>query len=96
MGNRATKSLKRIRKSDSTLYKKVLHAIEDIRRNPFIGDAKKGDLKGYFCLDVFHVGTNYELCYALEKDENGEIVLIVLMGPRENFYAELKRYLDLM
>ena len=62
----------------------------------FIGEVKKGDLKGYFCVDLNHLGTNYELCYTLEEDEDGQLVLIILMGPRENFYPELKRYLSII
>ena len=95
IGKRAGKELKKIRTSDVNLYRKINNAIESIRENPMIGEAKKGDLKGYFCVDLNHMGTNYELCYALEEDENGEIVIIVLMGPRENFYPQLKRYLEL-
>lgn len=91
LGRRAVKELKKIRKSDHVLYKKMEAAIVSIRENPFIGDAKKGDLKGYYCLDVMHIGTNYELCYALEEDE-----IIILIGPRENFYPELRRYLRLL
>ncbi|MGG0257370.1 type II toxin-antitoxin system RelE/ParE family toxin [Bacillus toyonensis] len=93
---RAAKELKKMRESDNTLYKKINAAIESIRKNPLIGDAKKGDLKGYFCVDVKHMGINYELCYTLEEDENGNIVVIVLTGPRENFYPILKRYLGLL
>lgn len=69
--------------------------INSICGNPFVGEAKKGDLKGYFCVDINHIGTNYELCYTLEEDDNGDMILIVLMGSRENFYEQLKRYLEL-
>lgn len=96
LGKRAIKELKKIRKSDQALYKKMEVAILSIRENPFIGEAKKGDLKGFYCLDVTHVGTNYELCYALEEDEQGNVVIVLLIGPRENFYPELKRYLGLL
>jgi len=96
LGKRAAKELKSIRKSDRVLFDKINVSIQSIRENPLIGEAKKGDLKGYFCLDVKHMGVNYELCYTLEEDENGNIVVVVLMGPRENFYPVLKRYLGLM
>ncbi|MCJ7840651.1 type II toxin-antitoxin system RelE/ParE family toxin [Lederbergia sp. NSJ-179] len=95
ISKRAGKDLKKIQRSDQVLFRKISKAIEDIRKNPFIGEAKKGDLKGCFCLDIHHVGTNYELCYSLEELEDGQVVLILLMGPRENFYSQLKRYLDL-
>lgn len=95
ISKRAIKELKKIRKSDSTLYTKIESAINSIRENPLVGEMKKGDLKGYYCLDVVHRKINYEICYTMEKDENGELVLVVLMGPRENFYPELKRYLGI-
>lgn len=89
-GKRAGKVLNKIRKTDKSLYRKMNTTIE------FIGEVKKGDLKGYFCVDLNHLGTNYELCYTLEEDEDGQLVLIILMGPRENFYPELKRYLSII
>ena len=52
-------------------------------------------MKGYSCLDAHHRGTNYEICYTVEENEEEELVLVVLLGPRENFYPELKRYLGL-
>lgn len=90
---RAAKELKKIRKTDRHLFIKIDEAIQTIRENPYAGEAKKGDLKGYFCMDIHHMRTNYELCYGLEEDENGKLILIVLMGPRENFYDQIKRYL---
>lgn len=95
LSKRAGKELKKIKKSDQNLYRKMEEAITSIRIDPDIGEAKKGDLKGYSCLDVHHRGTNYELCYAIREDEKGELILIILLGPRENFYPELKRYLGL-
>jgi hypothetical protein len=63
-----------------------------IRKDPYIGEAKTGDLAGIFSRDVFYNKTNYELAYTLvEKD--GETVVVILAGGRENFYAELKRYM---
>ncbi|WML42073.1 type II toxin-antitoxin system RelE/ParE family toxin [Neobacillus sp. OS1-2] len=95
LSDRAAKTLKRIRKTDRTLYEKMLAGIMAIRLDPNVGEPKKGDLKGYSSLDISHMRTNYELCYKLELNENGDVVLIVLMGPRENFYDDLKRYLNL-
>lgn len=31
----------------------------------------------------------------LKENEEGEFILIILLGPRKNFYSELKRYLGL-
>lgn len=69
------------------------HAILAIRRDPTIGMEKTGDLKGIFSFDLHYKGTNYELAYRIYKDENGDLILILLAGTRENFYKELKRYM---
>jgi mRNA interferase RelE/StbE len=95
LGDRAEKQLKKIRKTDRALYDKVNNTITAIRIDPSIGETKKGDLKDYSCVDISHLRTNYELCYTLEEDTNGQLVLVVMMGPRENFYDDLKRYLNL-
>jgi len=68
-----------------------------IRHDPDIGELKKGDLKGYRSLDIRHLGTNDELCYTIDIDEeSGRVVLIIFMGSRENFYTGLQRYLGLL
>ncbi|WP_084777991.1 type II toxin-antitoxin system RelE/ParE family toxin [Saccharibacillus sacchari] len=74
---------------------KLLEAITAIRTDPFCGSPKSGDLKGIYGYDVFYKGTNYELAYRLEENEEGEIVVVILAGTRENFYDELKRYLNM-
>ena len=68
-------------------------AIISIRENPDIGDAKTGDLKGLHSLDIYHNRTNYELAYRISHLENGDMIVIIIAGTRENFYKELKRYM---
>ncbi|MDQ2085634.1 type II toxin-antitoxin system RelE/ParE family toxin [Herbivorax sp. ANBcel31] len=72
------------------IYKKV---IIRIRENPYIGEAKTGDLKGIYSVDIYHSKINYELAYRLSQLENGDMVIIIMAGTRENFYTELKRYM---
>ena len=38
-------------------------------------------------------GKNYELAYTIHEI-GSKLVVILLAGTRENFYAELKRFLD--
>ncbi len=59
---------------------------------PFIGEVKTGDLSGVYCCDIFYNKTNYELAYTIIK-ENGETIVVILAGTRENFYEELKQYI---
>lgn len=78
---------------DKQLKKAYKKAILSIRENPFIGNAKTGDLKGIHCLDIHYNHTNYELAYRISRLENGDMVIIIMAGTRENFYNELKRYM---
>lgn len=69
-------------------------AITAIRLDPSIGEQKTGDLIGVYGYDVSYQGANYEIAYRLEENDEGEIVVVILAGSRENFYEELKRYLN--
>lgn len=79
--------------SEKPLIQAYRDAIDAIRRDPYIGAAKIGDLIGIYGYDVSYRGINYEIAYKLEENENGELIVVVLAGSRENFYEELKRYL---
>ena len=41
----------------------------------------------------FYNKTNYEICYEV-KEEEGRTIIVVMIGTKENFYKELKRYID--
>lgn len=67
-------------------------ALERLAENPYIGQAKTGDLAGVYGFDVYYNKTNYEIAYRI-YEEDGKIVVVLLAGTRENFYKELKRYM---
>lgn len=67
--------------------------IEELASDPFIGEAKSGDLSGIYCCDIHYHKTNYELAYTVIEAPT-ETVVVVLAGTRENFYEELKRYMN--
>lgn len=85
----AGKYLKKLK--DKGLKEKFHEAIQTIIENPFVGEAKKGDLEGIFCLDIFYNKTNYEIDYAVYQEED-QIIIVIMAGTRENFYDSLKRY----
>ena len=85
----AGKYLKKLK--DKGLKEKFHEAIQTILENPFVGEAKKGDLEGIFCLDIFYNKTNYELAYVVYQEEN-QVIVVIMAGTRENFYENLKRY----
>lgn len=86
--------LKKIK--DKQLKKLYKNAIDDILKDPSIGEDKHGDLQGVKGYDIYYNKINYELAYTIEYVENEdgdpEVVVVILAGTRENFYEELKRY----
>ena len=86
----AERYFKKIR--DKRLLKAYKDAIGDLKRDPYIGSQKTGDLRGIFGYDVKYAGVNYELAYRI-YEENAKLIVVVLAGTRENFYEELKRLL---
>jgi plasmid stabilization system protein ParE len=63
--------------------------VEKIANNPAIGEEKKGDIAGYR-VHKFHLkGIQLLIAYLVQKEE----IIFFRIGPRENFYRELKRYL---
>ena len=87
---KAEKELKKIK--DKKLKNKLKEAINMIAENPFIGQAKKGDLAGIYGYDVYYNKVNYEISYKIYEFEDRQ-VLVILIGTRENFYTELKKYI---
>jgi mRNA-degrading endonuclease RelE of RelBE toxin-antitoxin system len=63
--------------------------IRNISNNPYIGDEKKGDLKGIFVRKFKIKTTEYLLAYRMA----GEDLELIMIGPHENYYRDLKRYL---
>lgn len=78
---------------EKPLKRAFLDAIQAIQNDPSIGEEKTGDLAGVCGYDVFYKGSNYEIAYRVEENDDGELVVVILAGSRENFYEELKRYL---
>ena len=63
-----------------------------IMKDPYIGTRKRGDLSGVYGLDLNHQGISYEIAYTI-REGNGQRVVVLLVGTRENFYQQLKRYM---
>ena len=78
---------------DKNLKNKIKDGLDKIKDDYTLGERKTGDLKGFWSLDIFYNKTNYEICYEV-KEEEGRIIIVVMIGTIENFYKELKRYID--
>ena len=85
----AAKFLRKLK--DKKLKLLYQEAIDSIRKDHTVGEAKSGDLRGVYGYDIYYNKTNYELAYTVEYVDN-KIIVIILAGTRENFFEELKRY----
>lgn len=85
------KFLKKIK--DKKLKMLYREAIDKIREDRTVGEAKNGDLSGLYGYDIYYNKTNYELAYNVEYVDN-KIIIVVMAGTGENFYDELKRYMN--
>jgi len=80
---------------DKGLIAAYRDALIKISGDPYgAGKQKTGDLAGIYCRDVHYNKSNYEIAYKI-FEENGRFIMVILAGSRENFYSELKRYINL-
>jgi Txe/YoeB family toxin of Txe-Axe toxin-antitoxin module len=77
---------------DRRLLEKVAANIEIIIADPFAGDEKCEDLKNVYGKNFNWTGVAYRIAYSMNPEKR--LVRIIMIGPRENFYEELKRYLQ--
>ena len=63
--------------------------VKRIAENPGIGEEKKGDLRGVFVHKFKLRATQYLLAYR----QIGSDLELVMSGPHENYYRDLKQYL---
>jgi len=67
-------------------------ALLKISGNPYIGLPKRGDLASIYGFDIQYKGVNCEIAYTI-NEVNGKKIIVLLAGTRENFYAQLERYI---
>ncbi|MCF8084678.1 MAG: type II toxin-antitoxin system RelE/ParE family toxin [Deltaproteobacteria bacterium] len=68
-----------------TLDNQILKIVED----PFIGVEKKGDLRGVYVYKFKLKTIQYLLSYRFSGDD----LQLIMIGPHENYYRDLKNYL---
>lgn len=86
----AAKFIKKLK--DQKLKLLYQEAIDKIRSDYTLGEAKTGDLSGVYGYDIYYNRTNYELAYTIEHKDN-KVIVIIMAGTRENFYEQLKQYM---
>ena len=89
----AAPSFSRVAKKLHARDKKVLdEAVKAVLSNPQMGEEKKGDLSGVFVHKFKLNNQETLLAYELRPHKNAATeVMLLAVGPHENFYAALKR-----
>lgn len=90
-----------VKKAHKPLQLAIEDAVDALCDNPEIGEAKVGGLAGIWVYKLKFNSQEYLIAYrppALEAHHQGaDIELLIIdfyqVGPHENFYDELKRYL---
>ena len=83
----AQKVKKMLKQEKELLDQEVLK----ISQNPSLGEDKKGDLAGVF-VHKFKINTTQ---YLLAYRKVGQDLDLVMIGPHENYYRDLKQYLKI-
>ena len=81
-------ALKDIKKLPSNLKRKVERAIMNLSEDPFQGKQLLGVLSGKWS---YRMG-DYRITYEIRKKEL--IILILMLGPRQDVYKRLLRFLE--
>lgn len=89
----AAKFIKKLK--DKKLKLLYQEAVDKIRADYTVGEAKTGDLSGVYGYDIYYNKTNYELAYTVEY-QGDEVIVVIMAGTRENFYNQLKQYMRTM
>jgi mRNA interferase RelE/StbE len=80
------KKVKKMSKSEKDMLDRE---IKKIAGDPGVGEEKKGDLRGIF-VHKFKLKTRQ---YLLAYRKAGGDLELVMIGPHENYYRDLKQYL---
>jgi len=81
------------RKLDKPLRERVLKALQDIGHAPEDkGEKLTQPLTGIYSHHIKYQGKEFRIAYQFNADTNN--VVILLIGPHENFYKKVKNILD--
>ena len=78
-----------VKKQTRSLQLVIEDEVEKIIITPDIGEIKKGDLTGFRVHKFAHRKQKFLMAYRFQNDS----IIFFKIGPHENFYRELKKYL---
>ncbi|MSV87621.1 MAG: type II toxin-antitoxin system RelE/ParE family toxin [Actinobacteria bacterium] len=79
------RSVKKFAKNQKVVLDK---AVKALLKNPLIGEAKKGDLRGIYVYKFKILDKQFLLGYQLPKKNE---IKLLMIGTHENFYRDLKK-----
>ncbi len=65
--------------------------VRKIAENPYAGERKSGDIKEVFVWKFKIFTLQYLIAYKIVEQE--KIIIILAIGPHENFYRDLKKFM---
>jgi mRNA interferase RelE/StbE len=80
---------RKVKKFHKDEKKSLDYHIKKIFENPKIGEGKKGDLEGVLVYKFKLKTQQYLLAYRIKKNT----LELIMIGPHENYYRDLKQYL---
>ena len=81
---------RKVKKFHKDGKKSLDYHIKKILKNPKIGEGKKGDLQGVFVYKFKMKTQQYLVAYRIKKNT----LELIMIGPHENYYRDLKQYLQ--
>lgn len=85
-------AMKAQRKLDRPLREKILHALTRIAALPLqVGEALRSPLLGTYSHHFTYHGKEFRIAYQVLVPQ--QTVIVLLIGPHENFYRQLKQVL---
>ncbi len=81
---------RRVKKFHKDQKKSLDYHIKKVLENPKLCEGKKGDLQGVFVYKFKLKTEQYLLAYRINKN----ILELIMIGPHENYYRDLKQYIQ--
>ncbi len=85
------KPARQIKKFDPQIRKIVKKKVDKLGENPHQYSFLSGPLSPLRKMDISTFSGQYRVAFSI--DEREKMIGIIFVGPRENFYKELQRYL---
>lgn len=85
-----TPSAKRAaKKLPKNIREEIINRSQALKENPYLGEKLSSSLHFLYCFHIKFKNVEYRVAYTV--DASRKLVIVHLVGPRENFYEKLKR-----